>query len=252
MLKTRVMPTLLYRDHELVKGVGFDSWRGIGSVLQAVRVYSLRMVDELVFLDIGATRAGHGPDPGLIEDMARECFMPLTVGGGVRRVEDVHRLLRLGADKVAINTAAVEEPALIEQAARRFGSQCLVLSIDARRHADGRHEVFIRSGSTPTGLDPVEHARRGEAWAPARSSSPSIERDGTLQGYDLELLRRVTAAVTIPVIASGGAGSYEHMVAAINEGGAHAVAAAAMFHFTEATPREAKLHLRAAGLPVRL
>jgi cyclase len=252
VLKTRIMPTLLYRDHELVKGVGFDSWRGIGSVLQAVRVYSLRMVDELVFLDIGATRAGHGPDPGLIEDMARECFMPLTVGGGVRRVEDVRRLLRLGADKVAINSAAVEEPGLIEQAAHRFGSQCLVLSIDARRQGDGRYEVFIRSGTTPTGLDPVEHARRGEAKGAGEILLTSIERDGTMQGYDLELLRRVTAAVSIPVIASGGAGSYEHMVAALNEGGAHAVAAAALFHFTEATPREAKLHLRAAGLPVRL
>ncbi len=247
MLKVRVMPTLLWRDAELVKGERFDSWRRVGSVMQAVKVYNMRDVDELVFLDIEATRQGRGPDFALIDEIADECFMPLTVGGGVRTLDDVRRLLQVGADKVSVNTAAVETPDLIRQIASRFGSQCVVVSIDVRRG-----EVVTRSGTTPTGLDPVGLARKVEALGAGEILLGSVERDGTMTGYDVEQIRRVAEAVQIPVIASGGCGSYEHMESALREGKAAAVAAASIFHFTERTPLEAKAHLRSKGYPVRL
>jgi cyclase len=252
VLKVRVMPTLLYRDIELVKGEGFDSWRRIGSVMQAIKVYNFREVDELVFLDIAATRAGREPDYVLIDEIADECFMPLTVGGGVRTIDHVRRLLQVGADKVAINTAAVDTPSLIAEIASRFGSQCVVVSIDVRRRPEGGAEVYTRSGTRATGLDPVELALRAEAQGAGEILLCSIERDGTLRGYDVEVIRRVSSAVRIPVIASGGCGSYEHMELALREGKATAIAAAAMFHFTEQTPLEAKRYLRQKGYAVRL
>lgn len=252
MLKLRVMPTLLYRSPSLVKGVRFDSWRGIGSLMQAIKVYNMREVDELVFLDITATREGRSPDFELVDDFADECFMPLTVGGGVSTVEDVRRLLRVGADKVAINTSAVEQPDLIRLAAGSFGSQCIVASIDAKRLPDGRYEVWTHSGTRPTGTDPVTQARTVERLGAGEILLTSIEQDGTMLGYDLELVRLVSDAVSIPVIASGGAGNYEHMAAAILTGHASAVAAASIFHFTECTPRECKQFLHSVGLPVRL
>jgi imidazole glycerol-phosphate synthase subunit HisF len=252
MLKIRVLPTLLYRDVELVKGVGFDSWRRVGSVMQAIKVYNMRRVDELVFLDISATRAGHPPDFALIDEIADECFMPLTVGGGVRSVEDVRRLLQVGADKVAINTALVETPEVVQQVAGRFGSQCVIASIDAKRHPDGHYEVFTHSGTRSTGIDPLRLARRAEQSGAGEILLTSIDRDGTLSGYDIELIRQVTDGVSIPVIASGGAGRAEHMAAALREGRAAAVAAASCYHFTELTPLEVKQHLRANGFPVRI
>jgi cyclase len=252
VLKIRVMPTLLYKDVELVKGVGFDSWRRVGAVMQAVKVYNMRQVDELVFMDIAATRAGRPPDFALVDEIADECFMPLTVGGGVRSVEDVRRLLQVGADKVAINTAVTEAPELVKQVAGRFGNQCVVVSIDAKRHPDGRYEVFVRSGSRGTGQDPVELARESERQGAGEILLTSIDRDGTMQGYDLDLTRRVSEAVGIPVIASGGAGTPEHMVEALREGRAAAVAAASCYHFTEITPLEVKQYLHGRGFPVRL
>jgi cyclase len=252
MLKIRVMPTLLYKDLGLVKGRQFDSNRRVGSVLQAVKVYNLREVDELVFLDIAATLAGRRPDFQLIDDIADECFMPLTVGGGVRTLADVRELLAVGADKVALNTAAVETPELVREASEAFGAQCVVVSIDARRRGGGGYEVFTRCGTRPTGMSPTEHARRVEALGAGEILITSIDRDGTMQGYDTELVRDVSTVVTIPVIASGGAGTYEHMEEVLRTTEAAAVAAASMFHFTERTPREAKLHLRAAGFAVRL
>ena len=251
MLKIRVMPTLLYKDVGLVKGTRFDSRRRIGSLMQAVKVYNMREVDELVFLDIAATTAGRDPDYALIDDFADECFMPLTVGGGVRSLEHVHQLLRVGADKVAVNTAAVETPDLVRQIAKRFGSQCLVVSIDARRSASGECEVYVRSGQKATGLDAVTLARKAEELGAGELLVTSIDRDGTLEGYDLELVRAVTGAVAIPVIASGGAGRYEDMGRALCEAGASAVAASAMFQFTQQTPLGAKHYLRNLGLPVR-
>jgi len=251
MLKVRVMPTLLFKDLTLVKGVGFDSWRRVGSVMQAVKVYNMREVDELVFLDITATQERRDPDFMIVDEIADECFMPLTVGGGIRTVEHVRKLLRVGADKVAINTAAIEQPELIADVAREFGSQCVVVAIDATRREDGTHEVRTHSGTQPTGLDPVELAGEAEARGAGEILITSIDHDGTFLGYDVDLVRAVAEAVTIPVIASGGAGTYEHMAEAVGAG-ASAVAAASMFHFTENTPLEAKRFLHARGIPVRL
>jgi imidazole glycerol-phosphate synthase subunit HisF len=251
VLKVRVMPTLLYKDFTLVKGVAFDSWRRVGAAMQAVKVYNMREVDELVFLDISATRDGRQPDYDLIDDLADECFMPMTVGGGIQSLDEVRNLLAVGADKVAINTAAVERVELVTEIAKRFGSQCCVVSIDARRHADGTYEVFTRAGTKAAGLDPVTLAKRVEAAGAGEILLTSIDRDGTMNGYDLTLTKSVTGAVRIPVIASGGAGNYGHMAEALRAGGASAVAAASIFHFTEQTPLEAKRHLAAEGLPVR-
>ena len=252
MIKTRIMPTLLFKEVGLVKGVGFDSWRRVGAALQAVRVYNLREVDELIFMDIAATPNGRTPDFQLVDELADNCFMPLTVGGGVRSVEDVRSLLSVGADKVSINTGAVENPELIRAASERFGAQCIVVSIDARRRSDGTLEVVTCCGSRTTSLDPIQWAKRAEELGAGEILITSVERDGTMQGYDLPLIRDVAAAVKIPVIASGGAGSYEHMAQVLRETEAAAVAAASMFHFTEQTPREAKLYLRDQGFAVRL
>jgi imidazole glycerol-phosphate synthase subunit HisF len=252
MPKIRVMPTLLFKDVGLVKGVAFDSWRRVGSAMQAVKVYNMREVDELVYLDITATNDGRPPDFETVDDLADECFMPLTVGGGVRTVEHVRRLLKVGADKVAINSAAVEQPALIREIADRFGSQCVVVSIDARRRADGTYESYTHAGRRPVGKDPAALAKDAEAMGAGEVLLTSIDRDGTLQGYDVELTRLVSDAVSIPVIASGGAGTYAHMAEVLRGGRASAVAAASMYHFTEQTPLAAKQYLREAGFPVRL
>jgi cyclase len=250
MLKTRVMPTLLYKDFGLVKGLSFDSRRRVGSVMQAVKVYSLREVDELVFLDVTATLDGRDPDFELVDDIADECFMPLTVGGGIRTEDHVRRLLQVGADRVLVNTAAVERPELIRATAETFGTQCIAVSIDARRVGDG-FEAFTHAGTRATALDPVELAESAEGNGAGEILLTSIDRDGTMSGYDLELVERVAQAVSIPLIASGGAGSYEHMVEVLRAG-ASAVAAAAMFHYTECTPLEAKRFLASSGIPVRL
>lgn len=252
MLKTRVMPTLLHKDLGLVKGVRFDSWRRVGSAMQAVKVYNMREVDELVFLDISATREGREPDYELVDDLADECFMPLTVGGGVCRLEHFERLLKVGADKVAVNTALVERPEVVGEAAETFGSQCVVAAIDARRWEAGSLEVVTRSGTLHTGRDPVELAVEMQSLGAGEILLTSIDRDGTMEGYDLDLTRAVVESVTIPVIAAGGAGTYEHLVQAVRTAGASAVAAASMFHFTEQTPLEAKRHLRGEGIAVRV
>ena len=252
MLKVRVIPTLLYREFGLVKGVRFETRRQIGAPMQAIKVYELRGVDELVFLDVVATTEERGPDAALIDDLADDCFMPFTVGGGVRNAADVRRLLEVGADKVSVNTALVENPAAVEEAAGRFGSQCIVASVDTMRDDAGSTTVWVRSASRPTGRDPVEVARHAESLGAGEILLTSIDRDGTMDGYDIETLRAVVDAVSIPVIASGGAGSYEHMAEAIEAGGASAVAAASIFHFTQLTPLGAKEHLRSRGVPVRL
>jgi len=252
MLKHRVMPTLLFKEVGLVKGVGYDSWRRVGPAMQTVKVYNMRQVDELIFLDIAATPSGARPDFHQIDELADECFMPMTVGGGVSSVEDIRELLWVGADKVAINTAAVEDKDLISKGAEQFGNQCITVSIDFCRHGDGSAEVMTHCGRQQTGLDPVSWAREAEARGAGEILLGSVERDGTMQGYDVEMIRTVSDAVGIPVIASGGAGTFAHMAEALERGGADAVAAASMFHFTELTPKDAKRYLAEHGLQVRL
>jgi cyclase len=251
-VKTRVMPTLLYSNVGLVKGVKFDSWRRTGSALQAIKVYNMREVDELVLLDIRATPEMRAPDFDQIDELADECFMPMTVGGGVRTIDHIAGLLDVGADKVAINTAAFERPQLIEEASRQFGAQCIVVSIDTLRQEDGRLEVVTRCGTQRTGTDPVEWAKQAEASGAGEILLTSVDRDGTFSGYDVALTRAVSEAVRIPVIASGGCGAYEHMAEVLRDGKAAAVAAASIFHFTQLTPREAKVYLKAQGFHVRL
>lgn len=250
MLKARIIPTLLYKDFGLVKGTAFDSRRAVGSPMQAIKVYELRGVDELVFLDVTATLQDRSPDAELIDELADECFMPLTVGGGVKTVDDVRRLLEVGADKVCIGTAAVEQPSVVEEAASRFGSQCVVVSIDTRATPVGLR-VWTRSGTNDADRDPVDLARELADRGAGEILLQSVERDGTMTGYDLDAIRLVSRAVSIPVIASGGAGSYLHLLEALTYGEASAVAAASMFHFTEQTPREAKVYLGAHGIAVR-
>lgn len=251
MLKVRVIPTLLWKGLGLVKGRGFDSSRRVGPVLPAVKVYNNRDVDELVLVDILAHQAGEGPDLESVSDFADECVVPFTVGGGITRVEQIAQLLRAGADKVCINTAAYEVPSLVQQAALRFGAQCVVVSIDVRPMPSGGWRCFSRSGSHDTGKDPVSWAKELQDAGAGEILITSIDRDGTLGGYDLELVGAVVQAVNLPVIASGGAGTYEHMRQAVQDAGAAAVAAASMFHFTEQTPAQAKVFLAGAGVPVR-
>jgi cyclase len=250
MLKVRVIPTLLWKDFGLVKGVGFNSWRRVGSVLPAVKVYNTRDVDELVIMDIVASQQQTAPEHDSVSDFSDECFVPLTVGGGITDLDQISKLLHAGADKVLINTSAYLNPDLINQSALRFGAQCIVVGIDAKL-VDGKYICCSHAGSTPTEKSLVAWAKELADRGAGEIIITSIERDGTMQGYDLKLIESVVNAVDIPVIASGVAGTYEHLCQAVQEAGASAVAAASMFHFTEQTPSGAKAALSAAGIPVR-
>jgi cyclase len=233
-----------------VKGVGFDSWRRVGTILPAIKVYNSRDVDELIVVDIAANREGRAPEPAWVKGFSPYCFVPLTVGGGITETSQIADLLHAGGDKVGIGTATYERPELIDEAARQFGAQCLVVSIDVKRDEAGEMGCVSHSGTRPTGRKPVEWAREMRDRGAGEILLTSVDRDGTMQGYDLDLIAIVASAVDIPVIASGGAGNYQHMVEAI-QAGASAVAAASIFHFTEQTPAEAKKALDAAGIPVR-
>jgi len=251
VLKVRVIPTLLWKDFGLVKGVGFNSWRRVGPVLPAVKVYNARDVDELVFVDITATKESCAPDHESVADFSADCAVPLAVGGGVSSLPHIAALLQAGADKVVVNSAAFDDPGLIDRAAARFGAQCVVVSVDVRRGEDGHWICHSHCGSRATGRAPVAWAREMASRGAGEILLTSIDRDGTMDGYDLDLVAQVAGAVAVPVIAAGGAGTYEHMVDAVRCG-ASAVAAASMFHFTERTPAGAKMALHAAGIPVRL
>lgn len=251
MLSTRVIPTLLWKQFGLVKGQGFDSWRRVGPVLPAIRVYNQREVDELILLDITSQATGDPPDYESIAEFGQDCFVPLTYGGGIRSIDQIQRLLRTGADKVSVNTAAYQRPELITEIAKRHGAQCVVASIDVRAEAPGRWRCYSHAGSQDTGRDAVAWAREMVDRGAGEILITSIERDGSFQGFDIPLIAAVVGAVSVPVIASGGAGSYQHMVDAVIEGGASAVAAASIFHFTELTPKGAKEALAAAGISVR-
>lgn len=252
MIKTRVIPTLLYKNYTLVKGIRFDSWRRVGSLLQSIMVYNMREVDELLFLDITATLEGRSPGFNLVDDFADDCFMPLTVGGGVKTIDDIKNLLRVGADKVAINSSAFSNPDIISEGARKFGSQCIVVSIDAKKDTHGNYKVCTHSGTVMTDRDPASFAKETERLGAGEILLTSVDRDGVMEGYDIELVKSVTDAVSIPVIASGGAGRPEDTLGPIVEGKASAVAAASMFHFTHITPLDVKFFLKEHGVEVRI
>jgi cyclase len=251
VLKIRVIPTLLWKNVGLVKGVGFDSWRRIGSVLPAVKVFNTRQVDELAILDINATAEDRDPDYEMLEEIAHECFVPLTVGGGIRRVDQIKQLLRLGADKVVINSAAFNTPELITDGAASFGAQCIIASIDAVRGEDGEFYCARLSGKELTHHKVIDWAIEMERRGAGEILLTDVKLDGTMEGYNTALVRAVSKAVSIPVIASGGAGKLDDFREVIIEGGASAVAAASVFQFTEITPLEIKKTLYTEGLPVR-
>lgn len=251
MLKIRVIPTLLWKHFGLVKGVSFDSWRRVGPVLPAVKVYNQREVDELILLDITLNSSNDDPDFESIQDFSRDCFVPLCVGGGIKKISQVQKLLRSGADKVSINTAAYDDPNIISEIAKVFGTQCVISSIDVRKIDKNNWVCFSHSGAHCESKKVVAWARELEDRGAGEILITSIDRDGTMTGYDLALVEAICSTVKIPVIASGGAGNYKDMVDVINKSGASAVAAASMFHFTEQTPSEAKLALKKAGIPVR-
>jgi cyclase len=251
MLKVRVIPTLLWKQFGLVKGVGFDSWRRVGPVLPAIKVYNQRDVDELVLVDIIAHQQSEELDYESIAEFSQDCYVPFTVGGGITRIDQVQRLLGAGADKIAINTAAYNNPELISKIAQLHGSQCVIASVDVKGNATTGWTCWSHAGKQNTGKGIKQWAQELEARGAGEILITSIELDGTLSGYDLALIETVSAAVHIPVIASGGAGNYQHMVDAVKQAGASAVAAASMFHYTEQTPAGAKQALAAAGVPVR-
>jgi len=252
LLKIRVIPTLLWKNVGLVKGIHFDSWRRVGPVLPAIKVYTMRQVDEIILVDILATQEHRNPDYTSISDFTRECFVPMTIGGGIKNLEHIKKLLRAGADKVALNSVTYDNPDIIRQAAQLFGSQCIVASIDVKDVSNNRKECYKCSGTVPTGKNPIDWAQLMEKLGAGEILLTSIDRDGTMQGYDIDLIRSVTDSVAIPVIASGGAGGYSHMHEAIIHGNASAVAAASIYHFTEQTPLEAKKYLAAQKIPVRM
>jgi cyclase len=251
-LAKRVIPCLDVTAGRVVKGVNFVSLRDAGDPVEIAARYDAEGADELAFLDITASSDGRDILLHVIEAVASQVFIPLTVGGGVRKVEDVRRLLNAGADKVSINTAAVQNPALVEEAAGKVGNQCIVVAIDAKQKAGGGWEVYTHGGRKPTGLDAVDWARRMAAGGAGEILLTSMDRDGTRDGFDLALTRAVAGAVGVPVIASGGVGSLQHLADGVLEGRADAVLAASVFHFGDFTVRAAKEHMRDQGIEVRL
>jgi len=256
MFKVRVIPCLDVKDGRVVKGVKFVDLIDAGDPVAAAIAYDAAGADELTFLDITASHENRGIILDVVRRTAEACFMPLTVGGGVRTVEDIRKLLASGADKVSINTAAVNRRAFVKEAAEKFGDQCIVVAIDAKKvsapGAADRWEIFTHGGRNPTGLDAIDYAKEVVALGAGEILLTSMDRDGTRKGFDIALTRAISDAVTVPVIASGGVGNLDHMVEGVRDGHASAVLAASIFHFGEHTIREAKEYMARAGLPMRL
>jgi cyclase len=252
MLKTRIIPCLDVHDGRVVKGVQFVDLLDAGDPVAQAKIYNDAGADELCFLDISASHEGRGLLLDIIQRTAESCFMPLTVGGGVRTPEDVRQLLLAGADKVSFNTAAVANPEVVRQSAQKFGQQCIVVAIDAKQTESGTFEVFTHGGRKTTGLEAVAWAQQMEAFGAGEILLTSMNRDGTKQGFDLALTKAVSSAVNIPVIASGGVGTLQHLVEGVTIGGASAVLAASIFHFGHHSIKETKEYMAAAGLAVRL
>lgn len=251
MLKVRVMPVLLVKDGLLKKPVQFQKPRTVANPISVVRVFEERQVDELILLDIGRTVDKEDVDLQFVRNIAEELYVPFGYGGGIRSIEAMHEIVQAGAEKVVINTAAVEIPSLIFEGAKRFGSQCIVVSIDAKDNG-AFYEVYTRSGTQPTGLDAVQLARHVEELGAGEILINSISHEGMLKGYNVDLIRKVSSVVSIPVIASGGASSLQDFVDAVKDGGASAVAAGSIYHYTKITPNMVKGALHAAGVQVRM
>ena len=251
MLKTRVIPCLDVNQGRVVKGVNFVDLVDAGDPVEQARLYDESGADELCFLDITASYENRDTIYEVVNQTAEQCFMPLTVGGGVRTIEDVRKLLLAGADKVSINTAAVRTPEFVRAAATKFGSQCIVVAIDAKSATSNKHEIFTHGGRKPTGIDAIDWSRRMSEYGAGEILLTSMDRDGTKQGFNIPLTRAVADAVNIPIIASGGVGSLDHMVEGIVRGHASAVLAASIFHFGIHSIGEAKAYLAAAGVPMR-
>lgn len=252
MLKTRIIPCLDVADGRVVKGVNFVNLRDAGDPVDAARAYDAAGADELCFLDINATHENRGTMFDVVQRTAEACFIPLTVGGGVRTHEDVRDLLLAGADKVSFNSAAVADPDVVADAAMRFGSQCIVVAIDAKTVRPGKWEIFTHGGRKATGIDAVEFAHTVAEKGAGEILLTSMDRDGTRTGFNVPLTRAISDAVSVPVIASGGVGTLDHLVDGVRKGGASAVLAASIFHFGEFTIAQAKAHMAQAGIPVRM
>ena len=252
MLKARIIPCLDVKDGRVVKGINFVALRDAGDPVEQAKLYDAQGADELCFLDITASHERRDIILEVVARTAEQCFMPLTVGGGVRAVEDIRRLLLAGADKVSINTAAVHRAEFVREAAEKFGSQCIVVAVDAKATGPGRWEIFTHGGRRPTGLEAIDWVRRMAELGAGEILLTSMDRDGTRQGFDIALTRAVADAVPIPVIASGGVGTLDHLVEGVLDGRADAVLAASIFHFGEHSIGEAKARMRMAGIPVRL
>jgi len=251
MLAKRIIPCLDVKDGRVVKGVNFVNLRDAGDPIEQARVYDSMGADELIFLDISATPEGHRTTAEVVRAVADQVFLPLTVGGGIRSVEDMRRILLAGADKISVNTAAVLDPQLLSVGAERFGSQCIVLAIDAKWKEDGKWEVYVQGGRTPTGKDAVEWAQQGVAAGAGEILLTSMDSDGTLAGYDLELTKTVVHAVNVPVIASGGAGSIDHFADVLILGEADAALAASLFHDHVLSIGDVKRYLINSQIPIR-
>ncbi|OGG79571.1 imidazole glycerol phosphate synthase subunit HisF [Candidatus Kaiserbacteria bacterium RIFCSPLOWO2_01_FULL_54_13] len=253
MLKVRLIPVLLLKGGRMVKPVQFGSGgeRDVGWPITTARIYNSQDADELIFLDIEASQIGRNFLLDTLREVARECFVPLTAGGGIRDLETIREMLAAGADKVSVNSYAVESPSFIEKAADMFGSQCIVVSIDAKKRDDGTYEVFTNRGRSASGLLVVEWAKRAAELGAGELLITSIDREGTLEGYDLDLVSMVADSVVIPVIANGGAGTRQHFVDAVRKGHASAVAASSIFHFTDSNLTQVKSFIYNAGIPIR-
>ena len=252
MLKNRIIPCLDVKNGRVVKGINFVDLKDAGDPVEQATIYRGGGADEICFLDITASNENRDTIYEVVEKTSKKCFVPLTVGGGVRSVDDINKLLNCGADKVSINTAAVKDINFVREASRKFGTQCMVVAVDAKKVSEGKWEIFTHGGREKTGIDAIEFTKKAEANGAGEILLTSMDKDGTKSGYDLELLKIITKSINIPVIASGGAGTLDHLYDAIKKGGASAVLAASIFHYGEFTIKKTKEYLKSKNIPVRL